>query len=647
MTETTNMCVYKMTSGRELCLQLDLDPAAESWKQESATSFTDTSGVYKLDLTEEAQPEGGNLTKVHLRRFDGGEFKIVCAKYKMHFEACGIQKIWPSSRLCTLNGNPDWDFDHWGGEAFCHSSTQDPFVMALTEMGRNVFSLGMLWTVPDTQMNWMPTPDYNACINRGYDFTIKRPANPETPIVTCDYRDGFYLSEADEDWWHCIRSYASCVDRERNFKPRPLSAWSLAPCYSMNWTLWYSPENWSMHTDGNLQRMVESHMEMAKDLGCDIIHLDIDFIKWDGYYTLEEKSLFYDFCGLIKRMEEQGMIFEAHFSTPIITVGAPNFEKYRDSIIATKDTDEFCPAGISSESTMRSTCVRTPATIERMKEAAKVMVKDMGIKSIWIDFNDDLYTPEPCIAKHEHIYSTIGEGWDAVMDAFTTAAWEEDPSVTFIARRSIANINNKLYLTHMCPFDCEFDRAQQRRDVIFIRAFGDAIPYTFHGAWNLNDPDEEVALSWASFCLLAVPVIANPLDVIPENHMNVIRPWIKFYREHAEDIIFGDFTPLVFCSPSAACLTQREDRAYISCFELVPGKVKLNNNPKEIFLYNGVDTQLFTVLDGACDSYQVEILDCHLKPIGESFSVEAANGKLMLDLCDLPMPCMLHLRTTC
>lgn len=644
MAEEMKSCVYLLASGRALSLRLDLEPAAQSWQQQSATSFTDDSGAYLLNWVEEAQPEGGILSKVHLRRADGGEFKIVCAEYKMHFAACGIQKIWPTSRLCYMRGEADWDFDHWGGETYSHASVHDPFVMALTEMGKNVFSMGLTWTAPDTKMKWIPTPGYNESHNRGYDFTFTRPANPETPLITRDYRDGFYLSEAEDDWWHCIRNYALCIDRERNYQPRPLSPWSLSPCYSMAWTLWCEPEKqkW-IYEDGNMQRLVESHLQRAKDIGCDIVHLDIDFLKWDNYFSLEEKTRFYDFRALTKRMEEMGMIFEAHFSTPIITVGAPNFEEYRDSIIATKDTPEFVPGGISSETTMRTTCPRTPATAKRLAEAARAMVRDLGIKSIWVDFNDDLCPLETCIAQHEHAHSTLGEGWEASMDALTSAAWEIDPSVTFIARRSIANIHNKPYLTHMCPFDCQYDRAQQRRDAIFIRAFGGAIPYTFHGVWNREDPDHEVALSMAGFCLLSVPVVCADLDEMPAGHLEVVRQWLQFYREHAEDIIFGEFFPLTFCSPSAACLIEKEDRAYISCFETVPGKVKLTNNPKEIFLYNGVDTQLFTALDGVCGTYRVEVLDCYLKPVGETFTVKAENGKLILDINGLPMPSMLHL----
>jgi len=135
MSKALNTCAYSFSSGRTLHLQLDLEPAAQSWQQQSATSFTDDSGAYLLNWVEEAQPEGGVVAKVHLRRADGGEFKIVCAKYKMHFDACGIQKIWPTSRLCFLHGNPDWDFDHWGGDAISHASSHDPFVMALTASG--------------------------------------------------------------------------------------------------------------------------------------------------------------------------------------------------------------------------------------------------------------------------------------------------------------------------------------------------------------------------------------------------------------------------------------------------------------------------------------------------------------------------------
>jgi hypothetical protein len=270
------------------------------------------------------------------------------------------------------------------------------------------------------------------------------------------------------------------------------------------------------------------------------------------------------------------------------------------------------------------------------------MVRDMGVKSFWVDFCDDLVPREACIAKHEHAWNTLGEGWDAQLKAFTEAAWKINPEVTFISRRSIANLNNKPYLTHGCAFDCEYSLALNRHDAVYIRSLGDIIPCTFHEAWPDSESDQGVAMHMANCTFLMVPVVCQDLARLPQGHRDVIKAWLSFYKTHASDLILGDFDPLTF-SLSGPFRIESKGKAFIGCFEVVPGTVPLTTQPSEIWVLNTVAKDFFTRLTNINGTFKAQWLDYRLRPAGPEFTVSAKDGQLLLDGNCQSLPSMLHL----
>lgn len=626
-----------------VALNLTTDPDGGPWQKIEEKNVFENK-LYELHFSKKRLDGKQECIDYNLRRKDGKDFKLVKSEASVIMDAAEIQKIWPTSRMCQIKGNTCTDFIQWGSSAESHACSHDPLIMALRSDGSNLLTMGMLWTVPETRMRWKPLPTGNGPWNRKYRLSFSRPIVNGLPIITSEYRDGVFLSKARESWYDSIRSYVALIDKRRNYVPRKPSKWSLSPCLSIAWTL-FAPID--KKGAGWAQKMIEKQIPLAKSLGFGIVHLDIDFEscypdKPDSFlYHRHEDAKFTDFKELIKKLGDAGMIMEMHYAVPILLPGTGrNDAETRKYILKTK----LHPQG-SKTHWGDNLCPRTQGMADRSRKVIKSMI-ELGIKSFWIDFCDDkeMAPLALCTAQHEHKWSTLGEGWDAQLKAITETAWAINPEITFIARRSTANIHNKPYLTHGCSFDCEYDLAEQRREAIFIRSFGPGlIPYTFHGIWADSEPAEEVARHMASYCLLMVPVVAADLTRLTAKHIEVIKAWLQFYRKHAEDIIYGDLKPLVFMPVSAAYRIERNHKAFISCFELVPGTVPLTGDPSEIYLFNSVTQNFSTRITGVKGKFKGQWLDHLLKPCGKPFEISTDNGALVISSDCKTLPCMLKL----
>lgn len=619
----------------KVLLRFALQPAGGPWKPH-ADGHTFHNAGYELTVAEKPREADVTALGIRLRRKTGEAFKVLRSEVSLSLKAGEIQKIWPSSRMCEIHANRSPDFDHWGGGARSHACGHDPVVMALRSDGSNLCTIGMAWTAPETKLDWKPLPGPNAEWNRTFRVSLTRPILDGMPLITREYRDGVFLSQKHESWYASLRRYSSFVDRGRGYAPRKPSPWSLSPCLSVAWTLWPPPQL-KKDQPGWMRKIIETQSPLAKELGFDIIHVDVD-AENDLYYRPNPHALS-GFKGLMDKLNALDMILEMHVSTPVLPKGSADAEKYKEYVMATTKQ----PNG-SSGGWGYSLCPRTVGMSRHLTEYVQRMM-DLGVKSFWVDFCDDVSPLEPCIAKHEHAWSTHGEGWDAQMKVLTDAAWKRNPEITFIARRSIANINNKPYLTHGCAMDCEYDLAYQRRDAIFLRSFGPGlIPYTFHGLWPDSEPDTGVAMHMASYSLLMVPVVCQDLTRLSPGHLSVVKAWLRFYREHAADIIYGDLEPLVFEPISAAFRIERNHKAFVNCFEVVPGTVPLAGKPSEIYLFNGVVKDFSTRITGVEGRFRGQWLDHRLRPYGAPFEITAERGKMIVSAECPTLPCMLRLK---
>src|SRR5262249_17718653 len=104
-----------------------------------------------------------------------------------------------------------------------------------------------------------------------------------------------------------------------------------------------------------------------------------------------------------------------------------------------------------------------------------------------------------------------------------------------LASRAYANI----YRSSDVPINFTLNRWQ----AVMLRLLTpDRAVHLDPAIWHPNDSDANVAVHLINL-LVSVPMVSIELDQYPKSHLDLVRHWIGFYREHRDTIIRGDFKP--------------------------------------------------------------------------------------------------------
>ncbi|GAJ10981.1 unnamed protein product, partial [marine sediment metagenome] len=206
----------------------------------------------------------------------------------------------------------------------------------------------------------------------------------------------------------------------------------------------------------------------------------------------------------------------------------------------------------TADGTLPYPCLRNPEVQDKIVWAAKKIFQDYEVDGLWYDTLDGINPDLVCIGGHKHNYATLGESVDEILKRIRKTVNDINPNALLMFRRSHANINNKLYLTHLWPADSPFDYDKNRREVVVMKSYSSGVlTHACCTCWSPNEKDGVVAKHLASITLAGVPSISVDLTSIPQSHKQLIKGWFNFYNQHKEELMYGDFKPLVPNFPSA------------------------------------------------------------------------------------------------
>jgi alpha-galactosidase len=92
--------------------------------------------------------------------------------------------------------------------------------------------------------------------------------------------------------------------------------------------------------------------------------------------------------------------------------------------------------------------------------------------------------------------------------------------------------------------DCPNDAVENRMHTLDIRLLGgDTATHSDMLMWHTEDPVHSAALQLVNV-LFSVPQISVLLDRIPPEHVEMLRLWLGFWREHRDVLLDGALEPL-------------------------------------------------------------------------------------------------------
>jgi alpha-galactosidase len=118
------------------------------------------------------------------------------------------------------------------------------------------------------------------------------------------------------------------------------------------------------------------------------------------------------------------------------------------------------------------------------------------------------------------------------------------PDVMIEFRQSYVGPLMRKYGNMFRAADCPNDSIENRVRTLDVRLIaGTTATHADMLMWSVHDPVESAALQLVNV-LFSVPQISVCLDQIPSEHVEMLRFWLGFWREHRDALLDGELTPL-------------------------------------------------------------------------------------------------------
>jgi len=570
--------INEVLSGVKFSLIFDLYPLVSEWRRISGVKGEEIkyeSGDYQLTLSSQEIDDCVEAWRISLRRKNNSSFTIENLKIKSLVPMVGVYKVWHTSNISGADFTTEL---RWRMDARSCANTFEPLVLMLNSDGMNSCTVGLLNQIYETKITGgMQRVKESGYQNKMYQLNFSRFYPVGINSRFSHFEDAIYISKKREDWFNTIRHYTSFIDKKRGYKPYPISPIAIEP----QWHSWYAFEECIN------QEQIYKQAQLAKELGINTIMIDAGWNNSKDWGAVSEsasispnRETFPNFEKMVKDIKGMGMKVMLRW-TPF------HLSREVDKRLLAKTADGTLPYP----------CLRNPEVQDKIVWAAKKIFQDYEVDGLWYDTLDGINPDLVCIGGHKHNYATLGESVDEILKRIRKTVNDINPNALLMFRRSHANINNKLYLTHLWPADSPFDYDKNRREVVVMKSYSSGVlTHACCTCWSPNEKDGVVAKHLASITLAGVPSISVDLTSIPQSHKQLIKGWFNFYNQHKEELMYGDFKPLVPNFPSAAVKIEGKKEAFVGCFDVIPGSIIFSKAFEKIYLVNCNLNTLNTVL---------------------------------------------------
>lgn len=389
-------------------------------------------------------------------------------------------------------------------------------------------------------------------------------------------------------WWAAMPRYAPC----------PIPDAARLPLLSS----WYA---YVMDLDRDDLFM---QCERAKDMGFDVVILDDGWqteqlthgYENNGDWEVSTKK-FPDMAGYVKRVQDLGMKFMVWFSVPFVGVDSKAYHTMRQYLLPGREGAKWF--GLDP---------RFPEVRQYLADIYERFVKTYGVDGLKLDFIGSIGgRPEDETArKPGHDTASIGVGVCRLLDDVTQRLRAVNPEILFEFRQAYIGPAMRKYGNMFRAVDCPNSIGDNRVRTLDVRLLaGDTSVHSDPITWHRDDPNESAAMQLIH-ALFSVPQISMKMSDLVPGHAQMLRSYLKFWREYRDVLLQGDLRPmyphllypLVIASDQSRCVA-----AFYGPMPLV-----CNDDLQDtLILVNGT-YQKQLIIDARADlgTYSVTTTDC-------------------------------------
>ena len=436
--------------------------------------------------------------------------------------------------------------------------------------------------------------------------SIKLFLEPSPPLKV--YEATLRLDTRDIPYYESLEQVQQWWAAQPGYQPARVPETARLPMYST----WYS-----FH-QGLVASQIEEQCGLAKALGCEAVIVD------DGWQTTSnERGYAYtgdwevasekipDMRAHVAKVHQLGMKYILWYSVPFVGKHSKAWSNFAGKTLEVIDR---LGAGVLDP--------RFPEVREYIIATYERALRDWDLDGFKLDFVDSFN-----FRKQEYVqgqdYLSVPEAVDRLLADIIERLRKIKPDIMVEFRQTYIGPLMRKYGNMFRAGDCPNDALTNRERTLDIRLLcGSTAAHSDMLMWHRDEPVESAALQIVNI-LFAVPQISLLLNTLPEQHLEMARFWLSFWREHRDVLLDGKLMPLhpeaMYPLVIATTPTKRIAVMYADTV-INPG----SDLPDDFIIVNGtLGKGVVLEFTENTGTWQLEVRDCR----GQVFS----TGQVLLD----------------
>ena len=320
-------------------------------------------------------------------------------------------------------------------------------------------------------------------------------------------------------WWEGFPATATA------FVPPVASA----PMYST----WYN-----FHQELDEELLIEE-CKIAKDIGYELLLMD------DGWQTMDNNrgydytgdwtpDRFPDLAGFVEKIHQIGMKVGIWFSVPFCGKKSKAYQKFPGKFLT--ENHRWAPVFDP----------RYPEVRQYLVDIYANAVKEYNLDVLKLDFIDDFRVyPETVLTKENgRDFANVNAALDQLLTEVMQSLRAINPNIGIEFRQKYIGPALRKFGNMFRAFDCPNDPITNRIRTVDVKLLsGKTRTHSDMLTWHRHERVELAALQMLNG-FFAVPQLSVLLTKTSESHLNMVRFYTQYWKEHCKILLDGKFEPL-------------------------------------------------------------------------------------------------------
>lgn len=554
-----------------IVLEVEAEPAVGQWSLTKAIrpdGSIQSTGGYVLSFVRTDQ-RGYPVWTAKMQRADGAEFRITQYAYECRIPLGKVAAVFDTQahRDDTIfRQAPQIDV-----ALDVRPNQGVPFMMACDHYGRNSMAVGPIDQAGTYRMT-------GRRIGEQYSIRFDRAEYAGDQWFTGKaFTDAVFVSAKSEFWFDAARAFADVVDAVAKYEPKPAPPKADLPFYST----WYA---FGEHID---DAIIRAQGPLATKMGCGNFLIFIGWAQCENWFSSENEwgdytacePRFPQFAELVRYLQKEcDLAVEVWVAPTWIGAKSKAFEAMQDH------RSKWPDGGYD-----RNLDPRSPEVRKHIRAKFAELAKDYGLDGFYVDFADTLQNRNA--ATHVMEPRHFGSAYEMFLaDVYAGFALvNEQPLAEY--RVPFTNLLSKRYASVFNTTYTDGDWNRSRLLAITMRPFSrGVITRADPLVWTPAQLDhrDNMGKSLSAMMLLGPPGISMDLTKLNEEQRDRIGKWLKFYADHREDIVGGEFRSFGEEFHYPEMLVHRDHTAYAWVSRWQTGRIPLSEGTRHAFIFTAL-----------------------------------------------------------